>query len=566
MENKGIPGTDGGGQQRPFGDVRAFYRTGEEVAVATLPVGTARVVARRATNDVVEAELGTDTARFPGLGSGTYAVEALDAGGNLLEEELTTVGTHPGERPVHGFATSFEDHDVQVVLDWHRSLRSTVVQVYDWMASYTEPLGPESGWKDPSNRPVSFEALRALAEGLKALGAVAHAYAPVYAVGKAFAAGHPEMLMYRGDGEAIRFLDQIVLANPGNVDWQRHFVAAYGSAADAIGFDGFHVDTYGYPRVAHDLDGNSIDMRAAYESFLRFVRVARPSDMISFNQVNGVPSATSLPGGPGFRYCEVWPPNNSWRHLEGLLDRSSGRAGLLAPSTSRESLVRGSIACYPPVWGIDRPTGPVEGEAREASLRTVVSTEAVATCLGASSLIYGDRTAALCDPYYPKHARLTADEATTVKAWRHFALRCRDLFLDGEDTSWYEIDDENGAVAAEAAAPVRPEPVGGALFARVVHAEGRVTVGVVDLTGSQNGRWSEPTAKGSVSSVTLTVLLDHPERWRAEAAVLGAGGDRFAPLLAREVPHRRGRAVEVNLPIVSGWSVLRLARKRPELS
>ncbi len=66
MENKGIPGTDGGGQQRPFGDVRAFYRTGEEVAVATLPVGTARVVARRATNDVVEAELGTDTARFPG--------------------------------------------------------------------------------------------------------------------------------------------------------------------------------------------------------------------------------------------------------------------------------------------------------------------------------------------------------------------------------------------------------------------------------------------------------------------------------------------------------------------
>jgi len=102
-------------------------------------------------------------------------------------------------------------------------------------------------------------------------------------------------------------------------------------------------------------------MRTAYESFLRFVRAAWPSTMISFNQVNGVPSATSLPGGPGFRYCEVWPPNDGWRHLEGLLDRSSGLAGLLAPSTSRDSLMRGSIACYPPVWGIDRPTGLVEG-------------------------------------------------------------------------------------------------------------------------------------------------------------------------------------------------------------
>ena len=193
------------------------------------------------------------------------------------------------------------------------------------------------------------------------------------------------------------------------------------------------------------------------------------------------------------------------------------------------------------MWGIDLSTGLVQGAAREASLRTVVSTEAVATCLGASALVYGDQTAALCDPYYPKHARLKADEAATVVAWRHFALRCRDLFLEGEDTSWYEIDDENGAVAVEAAAPVQPEPVGGALFARVVHAEGRVTVGVVDLTGSQNGRWSEPTAKGSVSSVTLRVLLDHPDRWRAEAAVLGSGGGRFAPIFAREVPHRQGR-------------------------
>ena len=404
--------------------------------------------------------------------------------------------------------------------------------------------------------------MRALAAGLHTLGGVAHAYAPVYAVGNAFAAAHPEMLMYQGDGQAIRFLDQIVLADPGNREWQRHFVEAYGSAADAVGFEGFHIDTYGYPRVAQDSQGKAIDLRAAYESFLKFVRAARPVDLISFNQVNGVPSAASLPAGPGFRYCEVWPPNDGWRHLEGLLDRSSGRAGMLARTMSPDSLMRGSIACYPPVWGLDRPGGSVAGAAREAALRTVLCTEAVATCLGASVLIYGDRTAALCDPYYPKHARLTADEAATVVAWRRFALRCRDLFLEGEDTSWYEIGDENGAVAVDGATAVRPEPVGGAIFARVVQAEGRVAVSVLDLTGSPNGRWSEPTGKGSIASVRLRVLLDHPERWRAEAAVLGAGGDRFAPVVSREVPHRQGRALEVELPVLGGWSVLRLLAAR----
>jgi len=238
--------SDSGAAQRPFPDVRAFYQTGEEISVATLPAESARVVASRATGELFEAEL-DDGARFAELPAGTYAIEALGADGRLLAEALTTVGAHPGERPVHGFATSFEGGDVPAVLGWHRALRSTVVQLYDWMASYTEPLGPKSGWKDPSNRPVSFDALRALAAGFRALGAVTLAYAPVYAVGIAFAADPPEMLMYQEDGVAIRFLDQIVLANPANAEWQRHFVAAYGSAADAIGFDGFHIDSYGYP-------------------------------------------------------------------------------------------------------------------------------------------------------------------------------------------------------------------------------------------------------------------------------------------------------------------------------
>ena len=211
------------------------------------------------------------------------------------------------------------------------------------------------------------------------------------------------MLMYEDNGQAIRFLDQIVLANPGNEAWQRHFAEAYGSAMDAIGFNGLHVDTYGYPRVSRDAKGNPLDIREAYESFLTYLRGKRPSDVISFNQVNGVPSAARLPDGPGFRYCEVWPPNDGWRHLEGLMDRSSGRAGLVDDFSSRDPLLRGSIACYPPVWGIDSPQGPVSGTDRESALRTVLCTEAIVTCLGASALLYGDVRAALCDPYYPKH-------------------------------------------------------------------------------------------------------------------------------------------------------------------
>jgi dextranase len=565
----------------PLDDLRAFYRNGEDVELERLPPGTARLLARHARGRAVEGALDQGTARLAGLGPGTYAVEARAEDGELLAEEMTTVGAHAGERPVHGFATSFDDDSVPGVLEWLRALRCTVVQIYDWMASYTTPieigpLGPPGGWQDPSGRPVSFDALRSLAAGIRGQGAVAHAYAPVYAVDLPFAAGHPELLMYRNDGAPQSFFDFIQLADPSDDRWQRHFTGAYGRAADLVGFNGFHIDTYGYPRVASDREGNSIDMRAAYESFLAFFRSERPMDLISFNQVNGVPSAFPLAPGPRFRYCEVWPPNDAWRHLEGLMDRSAGVAGhlgLTSPRSPAGDLVRGTIACYPPVWaghetatpGTGTPgTGtPGTGADRRAALRTVVLTEAVATCLGASALLYGDRTAALCDPYYPKHERLSPEEAVTVLAWHRFALRCRDLFIEGEDTSWYEVDDENGAVAFDWSAQggpgeVRPEPAGGALFARVVRSEDYVAIGLVDLTGSKSGRWSEPTSPGKCRSVRVRALLPAPERWQAAVAVIGRAGDRFTTLPFTIVGHRQGQAVQVEVPVQSGWSVLRL--------
>ncbi len=540
--------------------LRAFYTSGDDVVVTELPTGTTRVVAELASVRSVAART-DDDARFDGLEPGTYAVQAFDAAGHLLAEEFTTVGTHPGERPVHGFATSFSDDDVAEVLTWNRALRSTVVQVYDWMDTYTEPLGPAGGWEDPSHRPVSLSALRSLSSALASEGAVPHAYSPIYAVGNSFADAHPEMLLYQGDGTAIRFLDQIVLANPANPQWQQHFIYAYGAAADAIGFKGFHVDTYGYPRMAFDASGARVDMRVAYADFLVALRTGRPGDLVSFNQVNGVPSAAAVAAAPAFRYCEVWPPNDQWRHFEGLLDRSAGLAGRLGVGARSQNLVRGSIACYPPVWGIDSPTGPTSVSSRPDALRTALCTEAIVTQLGASALIFGDRHAALCDPYYPKHARLDSLEAMSVLDWRHFALRCRDLFIEGEDTSWYEIGDENGSVSVEADAPVRPEPVGGALFARVVHTESSVVIGVVDLTGSEHGSWAERTAPGRVQSATVTVLVDRPDRWQADAAILGHMEGRFMEIQSRVVAHRQGRALQVDLPVPGGWSVLRVTRK-----
>ena len=478
-------------------------------------------------------------APIAGLEPGTYAVEAWSAAGELIAEELTTVAASPGDRPVLGFVTSFRPEAVGPVLSWLRALRCTAVQFYDWMASYAEPLADTGEYTDRLGRRHSLTAIGQLTAGCREFGATPQAYAPVYGVDPPFAKAHPGMLLYRGDGDPQRLADLVEITDPGNPGWQRYWLDRYGAAADALGFTGFHLDTYGYPRQPLDQAGQPVPMQAAYDSFLRAVRAARPDTVVSFNQVNGVPRGFELPGPPGFRYIEVWPPNDRWRHLEGLLERSA--------DASQHSA---ALAIYPPVWDGDR----------DAALRTVVRTEAVATSLGASLLVWGDDLGCLRHPYYPDHERLTEAEAGQALAWHRFALRCRDLFTGGLDTSWTDIGDENGGVYVRCDAEVSPEPAEGAVHARVVRHDGCIAVSVLDLTGSPTGSWQSGTAQGRCQRATVTVLLDRPGEWTADVAVLGTGDGRFSPVSVAQRGHREGLAIEAELPLASGWSVLRLTR------
>jgi hypothetical protein len=164
-------------------------------------------------------------------------------------------------------------------------------------------------------------------------------------------------------------------------------------------------------------------------------------------------------------------------------------------------------------------------------------------------------------PYYVDHERLGAAEAEEALRWHRFALRCRDLFRAGSDSTWYELDDENAAVTVVADGEIaHPEPEGGTLFARTLVGEESVVVSLLDLTGSGDGSWCAGTAPGRCTHADVAALVDDPHRWRACAAVLGQGEGRFERIPTRVDPHREGLSVSCRVALVDGWSVLRLDR------
>jgi dextranase len=520
-----------------YGFLPSAVVRGEDVEVLGLPVGTTGILARSAFGKTIAGMLTGDSAILSNLPIGTHAIEAHSINGELKGDDFVSVRAIPGDDPIVGFATSFDSSSTPAVLSWLRQLRCTVVQVYDWMERYSSPLAKSDSYVDPLNRRIELSALRLLIEGIRENGAIAQAYAPVCAADEPFAVEHQSWLLRRNDGASESLGNLLQIMDPANEEWQAHWIDVYGRALDALGFNGLHLDTYGYPRMATDALGTVVPIDEGYDSFVRAVRAARPHDVISFNQVNGVPRGFAPPQPPGFRYAEVWPPNDRWRHLEGLLERSAGASPLQGDT----------LAIYPPVWG---------GE-RTAALRTAVLSEAIVTALGAGVLMWGDDFGVLCHPYYVEHEKLREDEVAVVLRWHRFALRCRDLFRDGVDTSWYELEDENASVTVTWSGVTSPEPLGGAVFTRVRRRDDTVVVSVLDLSGASEGSWRHPSEAGSCREAVVTVLVDVPEKWRAQAAVLGVNDGRFTPLESHEVAHREGRALSCLVSLVDGWSVVR---------
>src|SRR6202043_3333088 len=105
-----------------------------------------------------------------------------------------------------------------------------------------------------------------LIRGIRDLGAVAQAYAPVIAADEVVANAHDEWRLYRTDGAPQSLGDLLQIMDPGNGEWQRHWIENYGRAVDELGFNGFHLDTYGYPRVGLTSDGESASIEQGYES------------------------------------------------------------------------------------------------------------------------------------------------------------------------------------------------------------------------------------------------------------------------------------------------------------
>lgn len=450
---------------------------GQEVRIEIRgPATPGRIVLRRLGDPV--AELAHDGGPHVSLGirdPGGYGVE-LHAGGQVRR---TAVDVHrePRERLRYGFVADYSPaRDPHGVTDLVRRLHLTGVQFYDWAYRHASLLGGGERYTDPLDQPVSLETVRRMVDAVQDHGADAIGYAAVYAVGnEEWDTWRHDALLQAG-GAPYSLGDFLRLVDPAAPDWLEHLGGELAASAEQVGFRGFHLDQYGYPKRAVLPDGTHVELADSFAVALSSLRQRLGASRLVFNQVNDFPTWRTAGSPQDAVYIEPWQPQDTLDDLARTVARARSLAG-------RRPVV---MAAYQKVYR--------HAEAQTADLSTAL-TMATLFSHGATQLLAGEAGRVLVDPYYVRNHVAAASTRDLLKRWYDFLVEHDELLMDPEaaDATYSYAGDYNDECDVRypgVLVDVRATP--GTVWRRVVEARGRLVVHLINLVGQPDALWDAP--------------------------------------------------------------------------
>src|SRR5699024_12272941 len=106
--------------------------------------------------------------------------------------------------------------------------------------------------------------------------AVSLGYAAVYVVGLVEWSQWQQHALLQSSVEPYGLGDFLFLLDPAAPEWSAHLAEELSEAVAVLGFDGFHLDQYGYPRRAVRTDGSDVDLSDSFVQLIESVRRGVP--------------------------------------------------------------------------------------------------------------------------------------------------------------------------------------------------------------------------------------------------------------------------------------------------
>lgn len=411
---------------------------------------------------------------FGPLNEGGYSVSLGTA------RTAIQVTDSPHEVLRYGFVVDYSPgRDLTAVSENLRRLHLTDVQFYDWAYRHAELLGGGETYNDALGQPVSLETVRSLITTCHEVGSRALGYAAVYAVGPEEWPKWQHRALVTATGNPYGLGDFLFILDPAAPEWREHFSEELDRSVAQVGFDGFHLDQYGYPKRADRADGGRVDVAQSFCTLIESVRDRLRNSRLVFNNVNDFPTWVTASTRQDAVYIEVWKPQVELGHLAAVVNRARSVA-------AGKPVV---IAAYQHVYD---QVGADEAD------RATALTMATLFSHGATHLLAGEADRVLVDPYYVRNHRIETCTAELLHRYYDFAVAHYEILFPAEitDVTGSFAEDYNDDIdVTYPNASVSTCATPGTVWRRVTQdAHGRYILHAINLTGQNDTQWDAPRA------------------------------------------------------------------------
>lgn len=448
----------------------------------------------------------------------------------------------------YGFLSDFgsdenDDGDVESLLKLHINL----VQFYDWVYRHDDYIPPDKDYKDLMGKSHSLDVLERKIKlchrsGMKALG-----YGAVYASSGAYSDSHAQSGLYTSSGGVYKFIDIFSIMNVSpDSPWHSHIIGEYKKALDNVGFDGIHMDTYGYPKTGFSrINGEEKEERLD-ELFPVLIKDTRaelkkinPDCCLIFNNVCNWPVQATAKSDVDAVYIEVWEPYERYFHIQQLIAWAKYFGG------GKPVILAAYLKPF-------KEKG-CEEEAENAALLLT----AVISASGGYHLLLGEKNGVLTQGYYPDYSTMRDEFDKRIRRYYDFIVRyCEILFDDTlSDVSMTHSAGDNREYIFKNA-EFSPYPQAGRIFTLIKENKDKKVIHLINFTGNGDDYWN----RGKKTPAIRRNIKICAEVLRKPLRVYTASPD-FDGCRPHSLPFtvedgKRGKTVTVSLPELKYWSAV----------
>ncbi|MHB8127717.1 MAG: glycoside hydrolase family 66 protein [Mobilitalea sp.] len=472
----------------------------------------------------------------------------------LAEEHLGTafdVVADWSQRPRYGFLSDFykEDEDdcedITSMLKYHIN----IVQFYDWMYKHEDLIPKEDYYVDLLERKLSRKAVIQKIIGCHDVGIKALAYGAIYATSKGFYETHKDWALYTNNEQPQNLGDWFFIMNISEESpWREHIINEFKKAIDFFDFDGIHMDTYGFPKIAYSNLGGVRKIERLNEQFPSLIEESKKALLtvkedvsITFNAVSNWAIEEIATSEQDAVYIEVWDPQDRYFHLYQLVSR--------AKELSHKQVI---LAAYLKSYAHK------EEYNNEQCHVGLLLTSATIFASGGFHFALGEKNGILPDPYYVKYEALESNDIREIRNYYDFIVRYGNLLFDLEciDNSMTHGNGGNTEyVFSNGKFSSYPQP--DKVWTLIKSQQGFKIIHLINYTGIKSDIWNE--GKEQRPEQLNDILI----RTLVEEKVLGvylASPDthngRTRELFYETYNTDRGEAIQFLIPELKVWSMI----------